>query len=391
MRTIITIVIVALSIPGYSQCEVDNIISSIEQNNSTLRALRKDMEATTAANHTGLTLEDPEIEFAYMWGSPSAIGGRKNLSVTQSLDMATLSGAKKRLARQQDVVAGWRYKAECRQVMLEARQLCIDVIYYNAMLNELRLRHDNAAAIAVAQKKRLDNGEATRMEYNGAMLDLASAKGEMAKLEAERSAALALLQGMNGGNKVVLTSSEYPYISPVANFDTWYADAGSRCPALVALREEVAMAERQIVVSRSEGMPKLTAGFMGEYLADEKFQGITVGISIPLWSNRGKVRQAKAQAEAAKARHADVRQRIYANIKSQFLRQAALRSAADTLALAVKTTDNTVLLKKALDAGSISVTDYLLGSRMYYEAKDQEMEAMRQWHRAWAELTAFGG
>ena len=391
MRTIITIVLVALSIHGYPQNEVDNILSSIEQSNSTLRALRKDMEATMAANHTGLTLEDPEIEFAYMWGSPSAIGGRKNLSVTQSLDMATLSGAKKRLARQQDVVAGWRYKAEYRQVMLDARLLCIDVIYYNAMLNELRRRQDNAAAIAVAQKKRLDNGEATRMEYNGAMLDLASARGETARLEAERSAALALLQGMNGGDKVVLTSSEYPYIPPVVNFDTWYAGAVSRCPALVALREEVAMAERQIAVSRSEGMPKLTAGFTGEYLAGEKFQGIAVGMSIPLWSNRGKVRQAKAEADAAKARHADARQRIYANIKSQFLRQAALRSAADTLALAVKTTDNTVLLKKALDAGSISVTDYLLGSRMYYEAKDQEMEAMRQWHRAWAELTAFGG
>lgn len=390
-RAITAIAMTAIWMSSLAQGSVDDVLREIEQNNATLKALRMEKVATKAANHTGLALDDPEMEFAYLWGSPSTIGGRKDFSVSQSFDMATLTGARKRLAMQQDNVAEWQYRQECRQVMLEARWLCIDIVYYNAMMQELRLRLDNAKAIADIGKKQLDNGETTRLDYNSVVLDLAQVKGEMARLEAERNAALALLQGMNGGNSVTLAATRFPDIVKVGDFDAWYAAAAETNPVLVTLKEQVAAAERQVALSRSEGMPKLTAGFMGEYVSGEKYQGVTVGMSIPLWSNRRKVRLAKAEVEAARARREEACTRIYAAMKSLFARQAALRSAADTLGLAIKNTDNTSLLKKALDAGTISVGDYLIGTRMYYSAKDQEMETWRQWHRAWAELTAFDG
>lgn len=381
----------ALCISSFAQGSMDDVLKEIEQNNATLRALRMEMEATKAANHTGLALDDPEMEIAYLWGSPSTIGSRKDFRISQSIDMETLTGAKRRLARQQDKVAEWQYLQEHRQVMLEARWLCIDIVYYNAMIQELGLRYANAEAIAETEKKRMECGEATRMDYNAACLDLAQVKGDMVSLEAERDAAMALLQGMNGGNTVELYTTCYPMTERVADFDVWYAAAEKVCPALATLKEKVLVAERQVDLNRTEGLPRLTAGFMGEYLTGEKFQGISVGLSIPLWSNRGKIRQAKAEAEAAKARREDAEKKIYATLRSLFVRQNALRAAADTLSLAMKTTDNTMLLKKALDAGTISVTDYLLGARMYYEAKDKEMETWRQWHRSWAELMAFGG
>ena len=55
---------------------------------------------------------------------------------------------------------------------------------------------------------------------------------------------------------------------------------------------------------------------------------------------------------------------------------------------ALRATDNTTLLKKALDAGSISTMDYLLGVRIYYDAVNQKIDANRAWQKTVAEMQA---
>ena len=77
---------------------IDGILQSVEGHNTTLGALRRAADAEKAAARADLTLPDPEVEFGYMWGSPSAIGSRKNFSARQSFDIATLSGARRRAA-----------------------------------------------------------------------------------------------------------------------------------------------------------------------------------------------------------------------------------------------------------------------------------------------------
>ena len=46
--------------------------------------------------------------------------------------MATLTGAKRRMAKEQDAMADYQYKVDRQDILLNARQLCIDIIYYNA-------------------------------------------------------------------------------------------------------------------------------------------------------------------------------------------------------------------------------------------------------------------
>jgi cobalt-zinc-cadmium efflux system outer membrane protein len=50
--------------------EIDRILASIEQNNGALKALRKDADARIAGNREEMMPDDPEAEFAYLWGSP---------------------------------------------------------------------------------------------------------------------------------------------------------------------------------------------------------------------------------------------------------------------------------------------------------------------------------
>lgn len=388
MRKIFLFVLMATACSAWAQNDVERVLQSVEQRNTTLIALRHETEVAKVGNHTNLNLSNPEVEFGYLWGSPASIGHRKDISATQSFDFATVTGAKRRLAKQQDALADWQYRESRMQLLLEAHNLCLDVIYYNAMYKELSLRKSNAEEIAAVQQKRLEKGDVNRMEYNQVKLDLASVAAEMMRCNTERAAAMAELQRLNGGEPVSLETTEYPAVAIADNFEAWYEEAERKSPALAYVRQEIAVADKELAVRRADGLPTVSLGFMGEYVSGENFQGVKVGMSIPLWANKNRVREAKAQVEAAKARQTDARLQFYNRLHNLFVQQSGLHQVVKSYEEALRATDNTTLLKKALDAGSISTMDYLLGVRIYYDAVNQKIDANRAWQKTVAEMQA---
>ena len=366
----------------------DGVLQSVESHNTTLAALRRAADAEKAAARADLTLPDPEVEFGYMWGSPSVIGSRKNFSARQSFDIATLSGARRRAAAEARRLADWQYRMGRMEILQQAYGCCLDVIYYNALLAELTVRSDNARQIAEAQKRRLDAGDATQMEYHAARLDLAAVEAETKRCTTERQAALDALALLNGGEAVSLDAAEFPAVEVPADFETWYADAEGRHPALAYARQAVEASKRQLAVSKAGRLPEFSLGFDGEYVLGERYQGITLGVSIPLWAGRGKVRQARAEKEAAEAREHDACAQFYGQMANLFRKQQGLRATADIYTKALASLDDTALLKRSLDAGQISVVEYLQAVRLYYDAVQQRLDALREWHMAYAEMTA---
>jgi len=74
MRTIILIMALLASVSLVAQENIDSILFSIEENNSTLKALREETNAQKLGNKTGIYLSDPDVEFGYLWGNPGKIG-----------------------------------------------------------------------------------------------------------------------------------------------------------------------------------------------------------------------------------------------------------------------------------------------------------------------------
>ena len=388
MRKMFFFVMMTAACCVQAQNEVERVLQSVEQHNTTLVALRHETEAAKVGNHTNLNLPNPEVEFGYLWGSPSSIGHRKDVSAVQSFDFATVSGAKRRLARQQDALADWQYKESRMQLLLEAHHLCLDAIYYNAMRKELMQRKQYAEEITSAQQKRLEQGDINRIEYNQVKLDLAAVCAELMRCNTERAAVMAELQRLNGGEPLLIEATDYPAVAIANDFEAWYAEAEQKSPALAYVKQQIDVANRELAVRRADGLPTVSLGFMGEYVSGENYQGVKVGMSIPLWANKNRVRQAKAEVEAVKARQTDARQQFYSRLHNLFVQQRGLRQVVQSYQEALRATDNTSLLKKALDAGSISTMDYLLGARMYYDAVNQKMDACRAWQKTVAEMQA---
>jgi outer membrane protein TolC len=378
------------SISLNAQNSVETALRVIEENNKTLKALKETAEAQKLENRTGIYLSNPEIGFNYLWGNPSAIGNRNDLNITQTFDIPTITGMKSKIANERNGLVEWQYKAERMRILLEAKQYCIELIYFNALKKELGIRLQHAETIAAGYQNRLNSGDANILEYNKAQLSLSAINGEIARIDVERNTLLSQLKRLNGGMDLIMDDYQFNQEQLPLNFDDWYVQAEQKNPILAYVKQEVVVSQKQVSLNKAMGLPTFSAGYMSENVVGQKFQGLAVGVSIPLWENKNRVKQANAAVVAAQSRETDSKQQFYNQLQILYNRAFGLKNTAETYRKSLSMANSTVLLKKALDAGEISLLNYMVELGLYYNMVNQTLEAERDYQKALTELSAVG-
>ncbi len=387
-KIVLSIMAIVVTTSLFAQNNIKEVLNIIEQNNTTLKALRETASAQKLENRTDIYLPDPEIGFNYLWGNPSSVGNRQDISVKQSFDFPTISGLKSKVANQQNRLVDWQYKADRMTILLEAKQYYLDLIYYNSLLKELSIRKKHAETIAEGQKERLDRGDGNILEYNNVQLNLSTVNGEITRIETERKAVLSQLTRLNGGEELVLNAIEFNSVQLPQNFSDWYLTAEEKNPVLSYVKQEVELSKKKVSLSKSMGLPTFSTGYMSENVVGQRYQGVSVGISVPLWSNKNRVKQAKTAVKAAESRELDAKQQFFSQLEILYDRTLGLKNAAETYRASLNNANNSILLKKALDAGEISILDYIVEIGLYYNTVNQTLQAELDYQKAFAELSA---
>ena len=174
-----------------------------------------------------------------------------------------------------------------------------------------------------------------------------------------------------------------------ADFDQWYAKAEQNNPALLWLKQEIEVKMQQEKLNRALSLPKASAGYMSEKVVGEHFQGVTVGVSIPLWENKNTVKYAQAQTLALQSMEVDSKLQFYNQLKIQFEKAASLQQTALEYRKLIESSNNAVLLKKALDAGEIPLINYLTELTFANSAMDNLLKSEYELNKALSVLAQF--
>ena len=383
---VIAALMALLSINGQS---MDDVLKSIEMKNSQLAAFKKAANATKSANHSEVCLDDLELGYNRLWGKPTTIGNRHDVSVSQPIDLPTLFGTKSRVAKSKDALADNEYLAQRQNILLEAKMGYLDAVYYNALVNELQRRCDQAKAMLDMQKKQLEAGDINIIEYNNMRLTLSNATTSLTQAKAERDAVLAQLKQLNGGIDINVSDSVYAPISLPENFDEWFNQVCSSAPAVAITRDGITFGQRQLSLARQGWLPKLSVGYMSEKTMGEQYQGVTIGVNLPLWGAGKKVKQAKAEAAAAEAMHKATIENLKSELASDYALTKGLVKAATDIRAALSESDNTANLQKACKAGEMSTLEYLISLTAYYDAVEKMLSSEREAQKAYARLTMY--
>lgn len=391
MKNIITILIALILFVSnlYSQTSIESIIVEIEKNNTTLSALRKDADAEKLKNKTGIYLQNPEIEFNYLWGNPSIIGNRTDVSIMQSFDFPTVYKYQNQISDLRNNQVDLEYQKQRKALLFQTRSLCFDLIYANAMHTELSKRVDHAQSIASSYKSKFDVGESNIIEYNKAQLNLLNTTNQLESVEIEREALIAELSLLNGGKTIEFSDNEFEIPLLPTDFEQWYTQAEQNNPVLNWLKHEIELSQKQMKLSRAKTFPKLHAGYMSEQVVGEQFQGISVGLSIPLWENKNSAKYAKANSMAIESISADNKLQFYNRLKALHAKAVALQKNANDYRTNLHLYNSSDLLKKALDQGEISLIDYMQELSIYYESVSKLLEMERELNKDLAELNQY--
>lgn len=388
-QTIIISVLMVVSYNLLAQTAIDNVLTEVEKNNTTLSAYRKSIDAEKIGNKTGLTLQNPEVELNYLWGNPSVIGNRTDLSIKQSFDFPTVYGLKSQISDLKNEQAEQHYLKLRYEILYQTRVLCVKHTYCNALKVELGKRLTHARKVADAYKAKYNAGDVDILEYNKAQINLLNASKELENIEIERNAFLFELSLLNGGNNINFNDSLFWSQTVPTDFEQWFTQAAARNPNLQSVKHETIISSKEVKLNTAMSLPKFYGGYMSEKVAGEQFQGLTAGITVPIWENRNKGKYAEAKTIAMQSVEADARLQFYNSMKSTHTKVIAMQTNVADFRSKLVLFSNSELLEKAFNKGEISLTEYLYELSLYYESATRLLEMEMNLHLGYAELNKY--
>lgn len=364
---------------------IDEVLRNIERNNKELQASAKDAEAARMEVQTQNNLEDPSVEYSPFYTKGISGMSSSELVVSQSFDFPTLYAARHSSGKLQKEVVDRQYQVERRELLLSAKNLCLDLIMLNKQQAMLSLRKKNAGDLLTLFDERLKQGDAGVLDINKIKMELMNVQTEVAQNNAAHRTALQKLLAMNGNLPIEFSASEYPQAKVPADYNELYDEVVAIDATLQMADASARAAEKNVSVQRQNWLPKLEVGYRRNTSIDEKSNGFLIGGSLPLFSNRKKNKIARAQAVSARLRLDDVRLQTEADVQSRYneLRQLdeAMRAYDVTLM-----TNTLSLLKEAVTEGQISVIDYYTEADNVYNKLMAYYEVENRYQKLLAEI-----
>lgn len=373
-----------------AQHSVDAVLRSIEANNKELQAnnqltVSKKLEAKLDNN-----LPDPSVSYVHQYGNREGMGIQGELVASQSFDFPSVYVHKNKLAKSK-AASFDRQGAEFRQqILLQAKELCLDLVLLNQQKALLDQRRQNAEQLAELYEMRLETGDANILETNKINLELLNAKTEARMNESARIAKLQELATLNGGISIEFTDTTYAPVEDILSFEELCSEAVTSNPQLLTLKSEQVAARRQLSVSKSKGLPGFELGYrLNMATGGERFNGFLVGVTIPLFSNRNNVKQAKAQSLYTDLQLESAKTTVESGLHQLYNQSVALKTSMDEYDTVLKSQNSLALLNKAIQTGQISMIEYFVDVTTYYQSMQNYMQLQNEYQKVMAQLYKY--
>ncbi|MGC1240376.1 MAG: TolC family protein [Chryseosolibacter sp.] len=381
------IVIAVLTVgTATAQTGMDRVLTEVERNNKSLSAEKQYRETQKLSFKTGLNPENPKVEYEHLPGRPEGAGTQQDFSITQGFDFPTSYGKRRSVSDEQIERAELEFIATRQQILLETKLVCIDYIYRKKLGSELSKRMQNADALLAAITRQTEQGESSILDLNKIKLLQLEIKNQ-ADLNATTLTTLQQqLDELNGGNPLDLADLDYPVLEAIQPFETLDSIIEANDPEVKVIRQQKEISQEQLGLSRSMTLPKFEGGYHQQSILGQKYQGFHVGMTIPLWENKNRVKSENARLLFSELQIAEHRNMHFYRNKQLYEQYLHWQNTLNAYQRILDSANNEELLNKALTAGQLSLIEYLMEVRYFYDAIVRSLEAEKKLHDVAAEL-----
>lgn len=384
MKKIILAAMAFAAVVSAKAQDINAVLKSVEQNNMELKALLKGNEVADIENKSQNTLEDLSIEYSPFFQSETSGIASSELVITQGFNFPTLYGARKKAGKLQRNVLDMQYQTARRDILVNAKKLCLDIINYNKQKQLLQERRKNADELLAMFELKFKNGDATSLELNKIKLDRMNLETELVQADTKHANAMQQLQALNEGLPIEVNMTEYPQ-APADDEVTMYEKAVATDWTVRTAQASVLAAEQDVKVNKQSWIPKFEIGYRRNTEGDNASNGFLIGGSIPLFSSKNKVKIAKARQTEAVMQHANARINAENSARTMITQMKQLKASADAYDVPLMR-QTLKLLRTAVENGEISVTEYYVEADNIYKNMITYMDIERQYQDALTEI-----
>lgn len=371
-----------------AQSGIDRVLENVAANNKTLQANLRLTEVQKLEAHTGNYLANPTVELNQLWGDQNTGGDLNELKVAQSFDFPTVYANKNKLAKLKSATYDYQSVAYRQQILLTAKQTCLEIIFLRKQKGLLDQRLENAIRLAELYGQRLAQGDANQLEINKIQLERINVQNDARLNDVALKNKLEQLQTLNGGLPVEFNETGFPDVA-LPDFEKLKADYLAADPNLKSLESISESAGREVKLSRAQSLPKFDIGYRRNGGSAETMNGFMVGLSIPLFENKNTVKKARMQADYAVAVIEDNTQNLKSTLQQLYEQALVLRNSRDEYAQALRSQRNVELLNKALDASQISMIDYFIEISILYTTQQSYLSVEKEYLNTVAQLQQY--
>ena len=386
-RQLLLLLMFFVGCSAYGQENIKTILTSIEENNPTIAALKAQMDYQKAEARTNLLPPNPTLEGG-RFPAVEGAGVKYAWGVSQSFEFPTVYAKRNQLAKTNDKLADVSFNAARQEVLLQAKHIILEYIQTKRMLAELNKREKFASNMLSIIKKKVDAGQATAMDLNNARLRMVEATQNASSMRSQKNILQRKIVLLNGGQELAVTDSLL-LLLPLDERETVFNQFVQSDPRFVASQQMVAMAEQNKRLVAHQGLPELNIGYQSEQTDAEHFTGFKAGLSIPLWGNSGNRRAAAIKLNTSQAQAHSQRVMLELEFEALYQQTLSIKSQLDELQKALTSNNNLELIQRALEAGEVSVIDFFNEVTFLYEIIDKVFELELQYAKRYAELHRF--
>jgi outer membrane protein TolC len=372
-----------------AQTGFEKVLSEIERNNKSIVAEKQYWEAQKLSYKTGLNPENPKVDYEHLPGTPEGAGTQKDFSVTQGFDFPTSYGKKRSVSEEQIAQSDLQFTVFRQQILLEAKLACIDYVYRKRLQTQFDKRLENANTLLEAITRKTDQGESNILDLNKIKLLQLEVKNQAELNATELKTLQHRLDEFNGGVAVDLSQIEYPVVTSLPPFETLDSLIESNDPIVKTVKQEREINRKQVGLTRSLTLPKFEGGYHQQSILGQKYQGFHVGMTIPLWENKNKVKTEQARLMLSEYQITEHRTKHYFENKQLYEQYLHWQKTFAEYQTILTSANNEQLLNKAFQAGELSLIEYLMEVRYFYDAVARNIEAEKELQRSIGELYRF--
>ena len=378
-----------VTVQARAQQAVTEVLQQVAANNKALQAAGRYREARKLEHATGLNPQDPFVEYDYFNGQPAEAGNQREFAVTQRIDFPTAYGRKRRVSSLQKAQEDYRYALQRQDILLEAQQTALRLVYLNRQASVLQSRYQDYEDLYRRFQKSTRLGEGNVLDENKARVRLLDIRTSLQANEARRRGLAERLTELNGGQPIVLPDTLFGAVPAVPDFETLDSLIEATDPRLKTLEQQVRVQEERVRLAKALALPKLEVGYRYQGILGQTYQGVHAGVSIPLWERRNSVNTQQAYSQYAQAELEAERLAHRQEVKQLYEEYRVLLESLQGYRDVMARPGNLRLLEKALRLGEITAAEYFMELSFFYDTYDKYLELESDVHQRAAELLRY--